>query len=428
MWHGCIKIDTREYNQQLCSFNFLQTENHMPQRLANATKTPLLDQPFDLAEASFKFADFLGKELAQNSLGRYLTAFAIAVIGIGIIWSIKGFLARRAANWMSNNGAEGKVDHQLATQAASSMVPLLYLIPLYSAMTSLTFSGGVSRLISFLFLLFFTMRTIRFLSSLAGLVTDMYLRRHKESLNSASGKALMPIIRMLFWAVGITFFLDNLGFQISTIVAGLGIMGVAVGLAGQAILGDFFGYLVILMDRPFSIGDYITVGDTAGTVESIGLKTTRLRTDTGEVLVCPNGELTRQRIANFRLMKRRSRKFSFGVLYETPPAKVKAIPAMVREAASGLHGVEINRVHFVNFGASSLDFEVVFTVKSKDLMVALTAQESLNLNLMQRFADESIGFAYPTQTVYLTGSPSLAGTGQEEKLNEAASSTAHFKV
>ena len=307
------------------------------------------------------------------------------------------------------------MDPKLAIEAASSMVPLLYLIPLYSAMQSLTFSSGANRLIKFAFLLFFTMRTIRFLSSLAGLVTDMYLRRHKTSLDSASGKALMPIIRMLFWAVGITFFLDNLGFQISTIVAGLGIMGVAVGLAGQAILGDFFGYLVILMDQPFSIGDFITVGDTAGTVENIGLKTTRLRTSGGEVLVCPNGELTRQRIANFRLMKRRSRKFSFGVLYETPPATVKGIPDMVREEATKVQGIEINRVHFINFGPSSLDFEVMFSVKSKDLAVALSAQEQLNLGLMERFAQEGIGFAYPTQTVYLAGSAATLAADHEEE-------------
>ncbi|MDR3074110.1 MAG: mechanosensitive ion channel family protein [Deltaproteobacteria bacterium] len=352
-------------------------------------------------------ASFIGDELARNSLTRYAVALGIAVVGIGLIWLVKGFLARRAGEWLSRADSR-KVDQAMAEQAGAAVVPLLYLFPLYFALDTLRFSPSLRSAVSFIILVLFITRTVRFLSALASFATDAYLRRHSQSLNSTVGQALSPIIRVLFWAIGITIILDNMGFQISSLLAGLGIAGVAVGLASQAILGDFFGYLVILMDRPFSIGDYITAGDVAGTVESIGLKTTRVRTAGGEVVVCPNGDITKLRIANFRLMYRRSRSFSFGVAYETDPAKVRAIPAMVREVAEGIDNLTITRVFFTAFGDSSLNFEVVLSVGGRVLDDALAAQQELYLGIMERFARENIVFAYPTRTLYFAGAAPAA--------------------
>ncbi len=358
-------------------------------------------QDFNLSALLDVAGKFITNELSLNTFSRYLTALAIVVVGIGLIWLIKDFLARRTAAWMAAQSSR-HIDHELATETASALAPLLYLFPLMWALSTLAFSPGPRRIISFFILVLFITRTIRFLSSLAGLATDIYLRRQKESLDSTVGKALMPIIRVVFWAIGFTVFMDTLGFQVSSIVAGLGIAGVAVGLAAQATLSDFFAYLVIIMDRPFSIGDWIAAGDISGTVESIGLKTTRLRTLGGEVLVCPNGELTKQRIANFRAMRKRTRTFTFGVAYETPLEKLRAVPGIVREMADTI-GIEIVRVHFTAFGDSSLNFEVMFSVRGRDLVAALDAQQQLFLELMERFAKENITFAYPTRTVYFAG-------------------------
>jgi len=348
----------------------------------------------------------VGREAASTPLYSYLIALAVACGGIAIIWFIKGYLEKRATKWLAggDNDASVYVDRALARDTAVTVIPLLYLVPLLLAVSFLTLSASARQAIHFLFLLLFITGIIRFLSNLAALLTDVYLRRSRqESLDSASGKALMPIIRMLFWLVGITFLLDCLGFNITTIVAGLGIAGVAVGLAGQAILGDFFGYLVIIFDKPFGIGDAVTLGEISGTVESIGLKTTRIRTLGGELLVCPNGDLTKQRIANFRTVKKRGRRFTFGVQYETPVAKVRAIPDMLRETAAAIKDIEVNRVNFIELGASSLNFEVILTVNTKDLPAALAAQEELFLGLMERFEKEGIGFAYPTQRMLLAG-------------------------
>lgn len=364
-----------------------------------AVLAPKEVQELDIPGMVEDMTRFITHEVSLNSFSKYLIALAIAVGGMALIWMVKGVLAKLAVRWLSSVDKH-RVDHAMAQEAGDTLVPLLYLFPLYFALETLRFSASLHGVISLLILILFTTRTVRFLSALASFVTDAYLRGQQQSLDSMVGKALSPIIRVLFWTIGITIILDNMGFQISSLLAGLGIAGVAVGLASQAILGDFFGYLVILMDRPFVIGDYITAGDVSGTIESIGLKTTRLRTTNGEVVVCPNGDITKQRISNFRLMYRRTRSFTFGVAYETPPAKVRAIPGMVRELADTIPNLNITRVFFTEFGASSLNFEVVVNVGGADLNEALAAQQDLYLAMLDKFAAENITFAYPTRTVY----------------------------
>lgn len=356
-------------------------------------------------------ATFVGRELALNTPARYLTALALAAFGVFCIWAVKGFLSRRAGKWFSSLD-KYRVDKGMAEEVGASLVPLLYLFPLSFALEMLRFSPAVHSALRFFLLVLFTTRTVRFFSALASFVTDAYLRRHAESIDSAVGRALAPIIRVLFWTIGLTVILDNMGFQISSLLAGLGIMGVAVGLAGQTILADFFGYLVILMDRPFTIGDFITLGNgNAGAVEAIGLKTTRLRAPAGDIIVCPNGDITKQNITNSRLMYRRTRTFTFGVAYETPPEKVRAIPGIVRRIAETIPNVSMTRAHFVAFGDSSLNFEVVFSVGGRVLEDALNVQQELFLGLLDAFAEEGILFAYPTRTLHIAHGAHVAQPG-----------------
>lgn len=366
----------------------------------------------DIPELVQDAVTFIGRELSLNSLTRYLIALAIALGGIAAIWLAKGLISRWATRRLAS-ADRYRVDYRMAEDVGNTLTPLLYLFPLYFALDTLRFSRPLHNFISFIILVLFIARTVRFFSSLASFATDAYLRRHSQSLDSTVGRALSPIIRVLFWTIGLTIILDNMGFQISSLLAGLGIVGVAVGLAGQTILGDFFGYLVIIMDRPFSIGDYVSAGDAAGTVESIGLKTTRLRTISGEVIVCPNGDITKQRIANYRLMYRRGSTFTFGVAYGTEPAKVRAIPGMVRDAAANIGNLDITRVFFTGFGDSCLNFQVAVSVGGRDLDEAMAAQQELYLGIMERFAAEGVIFAYPTRTLYFANAtpPIRAGTG-----------------
>ncbi|MCC8194537.1 MAG: mechanosensitive ion channel family protein [Deltaproteobacteria bacterium] len=343
---------------------------------------------------------FIGDELSRNTLTHYIVALAIAAGGIALIWLVKGVIARLACRWLASVDKH-QVDNEMAQQVGLTLVPLLYIFPLYFALDTLNFSQTPHRVLMFLLFVLFITRAVRFFSSLASFVTDTYLRRHEQSIDTIVGRTLSPIIRVLFWTIGITIILDNMGFQISSLLAGLGIVGVAVGLAGQTILADFFGYLVILLDRPFSIGDYVSAGSVSGTVESIGLKTTRIRTLSGEVVVCPNGDITKQNISNFRLMYRRQMNFTFGIAYETPIDKVRAVPDIVREVASTIAKLSIDRVFFTQFGDSSLNYEVYFTVPGRDLVEAKGVQQELMLGIMDRFAKENITFAYPTTTMYI---------------------------
>lgn len=212
------------------------------------------------------------------------------------------------------------------------------------------------------------------------------------------------IARVAVWALVLLMILDNLGVDITALVAGLGIGGVAVALALQNILGDVFASLSIALDKPFEVGDFIITGDEMGTVEYIGMKTTRLRSLSGEQIIIANADLLKSRIRNYKRMAERRIQFAFGVLYETPVDKVELVPRLVREAIEAQPSTRFDRAHFKAFGESSLDFEVVYFMKTPDYNVYMDVQQAINLAMLKRFADHDVVFAYPTRTLYVANS------------------------
>jgi small-conductance mechanosensitive channel len=243
---------------------------------------------------------------------------------------------------------------------------------------------------------------IRFvIAVLVNVIKYYWLPKEADDGREKTVKALMPIVKIAVWIVGLIFLIDNLGFEIGTVVAGLGIGGVAVALAGQAILKDLFSYFAILFDRPFEIGDNIAVGDQMGTVEKVGVKTTRLRSIGGEQLIFSNADLTDSRVQNYKRMDRRRISFEIGVTYQTPAAQLQRIPAMVGEVIDPVAGTDFDRAHFSSFGDSALIFEIVYFVHGNDYKFYMDVQQQINLALFERFEAEGIEFAYPTQTVFL---------------------------
>jgi small-conductance mechanosensitive channel len=190
-------------------------------------------------------------------------------------------------------------------------------------------------------------------------------------------------------------------------VAGLGIGGIAIALAAQTILGDLFSYLVIFFDKPFEIGDFIILEDKMGTVEYIGIKTTRIRTLGGEQLICSNTDLTNSRVHNFKRMQERRVVFSFGVVYDTTTTKLKLIPGIIKQAIESLRETRFDRAHFKSFGNSSLDFEVVYYILTPDYNLYMDKQQAINMSIFESFEREQIEFAYPTQTLFLRGNERL---------------------
>lgn len=233
------------------------------------------------------------------------------------------------------------------------------------------------------------------------------LQRRIEASRGVDGESVTALTllgfgaRVLVWTLVLLLVLDHLGFDITALVTGLGIGGVAIALAVQNILGDLFASLSIVLDKPFVVGDFVVVENLRGNVERIGIKTTRIRSLDGELIVFSNADLLKSRIRNFKRMQERRIQFGFGVIYQTPADKLERIPYMVREIIEAKAGARFDRAHFKEYGESSLNFEVVYYVLSPEFGVYMDIQQAINLELFRRFADDGTEFAYPTRTLYV---------------------------
>ncbi len=214
-------------------------------------------------------------------------------------------------------------------------------------------------------------------------------------------KGILKVIYACVWLAGIILMIDNLGFDITTIIAGLGVGGIAIALAAQNILGDLFSYLVIFFDKPFEIGDFIKAGNQSGTVERIGIKTSHLRSPDGQQLVMPNAELVKSVIQNFKRLERRRVVMNIGVVYQTGAAQIRKIPGLIEEIIRSQPNVSFDRVHLKNFGDFSLNYEVVFFIDSTEYLVYMNCQQEILFKIVDKFESEKIVFAYPTQTIFL---------------------------
>lgn len=217
----------------------------------------------------------------------------------------------------------------------------------------------------------------------------------------ASATLLSWALRTVLWAVVLLAVLSNVGVNITAFVASLGVGGIAVALAVQNILGDLFASLSIAVDKPFEVGDLIGIDTFVGTVQFIGLKTTRIRSLNGEQIIISNTDLLKQMVKNYKRMEERRIVFKFGVTFNTSPEQAEAIPKIVKRLVESNDRLRFDRAHFQGFGDSSLDYEVVYIVKEPDYNTYMDAQQTLNLQLMRELATLGVDFAFPTRTVYL---------------------------
>jgi small-conductance mechanosensitive channel len=230
---------------------------------------------------------------------------------------------------------------------------------------------------------------------------ENYRRDETDGANRMTMNALSFLGRIALWATVLLLALDNLGVDVTALVAGLGIGGLAIALAVQNVLSDLFASLSIVLDKPFIPGDFVVVGDMAGTVEHIGIKTTRIRSISGEQLVFSNTDLLGSRIRNFGRMKERRVVFALGVTYQTPADKLARVPGLIQAAIESQERVRFDRSHFASYGDSALNFETVYYVESSDYATHMDILQSVNLAIYRSFAAESIEFAYPTQTLFI---------------------------
>jgi small-conductance mechanosensitive channel len=297
---------------------------------------------------------------------------------------------------------ESQIDDFIIKGVQKSVIPLLYLGIFYAGITTLTMTPKVSRIIEIASLFLLTFFIIRFISS--GILSSLkyFLKkqeRGEEKVRQLRGMTVL--INIMIWVIGLVFLMDNLGFDISAVIAGLGIGGIAIALAAQAILGDLFSYFVIFFDRPFEVGDFITAGDKSGTVEYTGIKTTRIRALSGEQLVFSNTDLTNSRIHNFKKLEKRRAIFKLGVVYQTPSEKLEEIISVVKQIIEKQPDTIFDRGHFASYGDFSLVFEFVYFVAKPEYVDYMDTQQRINLEIYKEFSKRKIEFAYPTQTLYL---------------------------
>lgn len=259
----------------------------------------------------------------------------------------------------------------------------------------------LARTINFVFVVAATLQAAVFARAVLLGVIEHRARSADE--HAALARA-MGIIRLLLtfglFAIAAIFILSNLGVNVTGLIAGLGVGGIAIGLAAQGIFADLFAALAILFDRPFRKGDAIRYDSTSGSVEDIGLKSTRIRALTGEQIIIANKQLLEKEIHNLARLDRRRIVTTYGLIYQTPVETLDRIPAMMSEIISGCSPATLVRCGMTAFGASSVDFELQYDVHSEDYDVVFATRHAVSIAILRRFANESIEFAYPTQTAF----------------------------
>jgi small-conductance mechanosensitive channel len=343
----------------------------------------------------------LEAQLYQNSLQAWAVAAAVAVgawlLLSLVVGAVRGRLRRLATR--TRTEWDDLVVHALGR--TRSLV--LMIVALWAGTSPLLLPPTAEKVIArFAIVLILVQVGIWFSAGLTYWL-ERYTRRELETDRGAATtvSALGFVGKLALWSVLLLVALDNLGVDITALVAGLGVGGIAVALATQNILGDLFASLSIVLDKPFVLGDFIVVDDQLGSVEHIGLKTTRVRSLWGEELVFSNSDLLSSRLRNYGRMQQRRVAFKLGVTYQTTRQQLERIPAIVREAIEAQPDTRFDRSHFVSYGDFALIFESVYYVLSADYNVYMDRNQGIYLRIHEAFEREGIEFAYPTQTLFL---------------------------
>ena len=335
-----------------------------------------------------------------------LLALAASVATYGVIQVVLGLLTRRANTWAAQSS--NSTAQALADVVAGTSRFLVLMVALLVGASLLDLPGRWESRLSQLWFVAVALQMGLWGMRAIGLGVRRYVDRHSSAgmtQVSASAMLLSWGLRTLLWSVVMLAILSNVGVNITAFVASLGVGGIAVALAMQNILGDLFASLAIAVDKPFEVGDFIAVGDITGTVQVIGLKTTRIRSLQGEQVVMSNTDLLKHTISNYRMMETRRIVCGFGVTFDATPEQAEAVPQVVRKIIEGLPQLKFDRAHFKAYGASALEYEVVYIVQDPAYGVYMDMQQAINLAMMREFKTLGVEFAFPTRTVHIATTP-----------------------
>ncbi|MDT8384322.1 MAG: mechanosensitive ion channel [Gammaproteobacteria bacterium] len=346
--------------------------------------------------------EFFEMEFMGNDLLDWLIASTILVSSVILLWIFRRLVGGRLSHRASLSKTHW--NNIIAKQITRTKLLFLVVVGLYLGSLFVELPARLDAMVYSILVIALLIQVGIWGVILISELLELYERRALEK--NAAAVATINIIglasKLVLWSIVALLALDNLGINITALVAGLGIGGIAIALALQNILGDLFASLSIVFDKPFVIGDFVIIDEYLGSIEHIGLKTTRIRSLSGEQLVFSNSDLLNSRIRNYGRMFERRVVSSLGVTYQTPREKLKLIPLIIREAVEAQEKTRFDRAHFMKYGDYALAFETVYYVLSPDYNTYMDIQQAIYFAIHERFEQEQIEFAYPTQTLFIS--------------------------
>ncbi len=350
----------------------------------------------------FEDVEFLTYEFGGNLVKDYAISISVFVISFVILKFFKYFLLKKLEALSKKTNT--KIDDILVQSINSIGWSFYVVLSLYVSLQFIVVPSIINLVLFYLMTIIFIYYAVKGLQHFIDYGTQTIIeKRTQENKDEDTSMIdlLGKILKIVLWIMAVLLILSNLGYDITPMLAGLGIGGIAIAFALQNVLSDVFASFSIYFDKPFRVGDTILVGTDMGTVKRIGIKSTRITTLEGQEMIISNRELTETRIHNYKKMKKRRVVFNFGVTYETPTKKIEEIPRMVKEIMNKIELAELDRVHFNKFGDSALLFEVVYFVGTNNYNVYMDTRQKINIEIKKIFEKEKIEMAYPTQTLYV---------------------------
>jgi small-conductance mechanosensitive channel len=359
-----------------------------------------------------RWQDILQFEFLGNPVVNWGLAVITFLVTLTVLPIIKGFIAARRRSWTPDDRLQFHSAIELtALLVARTSRVFLFAVALFLASRHLVFPPRLERVIEIVIVCLFwlqvglwAMATVRF-----GIDRRRARSTGLDSLLTGSIDIILFCAGLIIWAMVALLALDNLGVQIKPLLAGLGIGGIAIALAVQTVLSDVLASMSITLDKPFGVGDSLTIDNFQGTVEHIGIKSTRLRSISGEQIIIANADIIKARVRNFGRMGDRRAVFQFGVNYDTPTGVLAAIPAEVRKIVEAQANTRFDRCHFLTYGDTALQFELVYFMTKSDFALYADTQQAINLALLDRLRELKVQLAAPTRALVYVELPVKSG-------------------
>lgn len=333
-----------------------------------------------------------------NPLYEYVLAIIIVFIGLIITRFAKKWITKRLKG--ISEKSKIPVFSYMTSILEKTIFPVFYYVIFIFAIKPIDFTPAWQKTIDAVGMILIAVAVVRFFMETIDFSLQSYAKKNLQNTSQIQGlKGLSTFANLILWIFGAIAVMKTLGYDVNSILTGFGITGIAVALAAQKILGDLFSYFSILFDKPFEQGDFIVFGDYMGNIENIGIRSTRIRSLSGEQVVIANSLLTESSLKNFKRMTNRRGLFRFGVVQDTPVEKLKKIPLVVKDIIDQIPHATFERAHFIEIGSFSFIYEVSYTVDVPDYATYLDIHQRVNLDIKEAFEQQKIAFALPTQTV-----------------------------